>query len=205
MRSPFLFSGIYAILEPHRRDPLAYARALLAGGVRVVQVRAKSGVDRDLLRVLVSIVHGYNGIVIVNDEVDAAREADGLHLGQEDAARYDLAALRARLGGRIIGLSCGTPAEARRVDRAIVDYLGVGPIYTTNSKADAGGAIGVNGVRAVVTATNVPCVAIGGIDAANLARVKESGVQMAAIISALADAHDPQALACELTRIWSVS
>jgi thiamine-phosphate pyrophosphorylase len=205
MRSPFFFAGIYAILEPHRRDPLAYARALLAGGVRVVQVRAKSGVDRDLLRVLVPIVRGYNGIVIVNDDVDAALEADGLHLGQEDAARYDLRELRARLGDRILGLSCGTPVEAQRVDPRIVDYLGVGPIFTTHSKTDAGGAIGVNGVRAVATATHVPCVAIGGIDAANLVRVKESSVQMAAIISALADAHDPQALARELTQIWSGS
>ena len=205
MRSPFSFTGIYAILEPQRRESLAYARMLLAGGVRIVQVRAKSGVDRDLLRVLVPIVRGYNGIVIVNDDVDAALEADGLHLGQEDAAIYDLPALRARLGNRILGLSCGTPGEAQRVDPSIVDYLGVGPIFTTHSKADAGGAIGVNGVRAVATATNVPCVAIGGIDAANLARVKESGVQMAAIISALADARDPQALARELTQIWSGS
>ncbi len=205
MRSPFFFSGIYAILDPKRGDPIAYARALLAGGVRVVQVRAKSGIDRDLLRMLVSTVRGYNGIVIVNDDVDAALEADGVHLGQEDAARYDLPALRASIGNRILGLSCGTPLEAQRVDPAIVDYLGVGPIFTTRSKADAGAAIGISGVRAVVAVTNLPCVAIGGIDRTNVARVKESGAQMAAIISALADAHDPQMLARELTQIWSAS
>ena len=69
MRSPFFYSGIYAILEPQRRDPVAYTHALLAGGVRVVQVRAKTGLDRELLRALVPIVRGYNGIVIVNDDV----------------------------------------------------------------------------------------------------------------------------------------
>ena len=170
-----------------------------------MQVRAKTGLDRELLRALVPIVRGYNGIVIVNDDVDAALEADGVHLGQEDAARHDLAALRARLGRRVIGLSCGTPDEAWQADPQIVDYLGVGPIFTTRSKADAGGAIGVSGVRAVTAVAAVPCVAIGGIDATNLARAKESGVQMAAIISALAEAHDPRILAHELTQLWSAS
>jgi len=202
LRSPFLFSGIYAILEPQRRDPLAFARALFAGGVRVVQVRAKNGVDPLLVRSLVTLARGYKGSVIVNDDVDNALEADGVHLGQEDAATLDLVEIRARLGRRTIGLSCGTPAEARAVDTRIVDYLGVGPLFATRSKSDAGGAIGVSGAHAVIAATTLPCVAIGGIDRSNLWRARESGARMAAMISALADAAEPRAFARELTDLW---
>jgi len=202
MRSPFLFSGIYAIVEPQRRDPLAFAHALFEGGVRVVQVRAKNGLDPLLVRSLVRLARGYKGIVIVNDDLDVALEADGVHLGQEDAAALDLVAIRTRLGRRTIGLSCGTPAQARAVDTRIVDYLGVGPLFATRSKSDAGGAIGVSGAHAVIAATMLPCVAIGGIDRSNLVRARESGARMAAMISALADVAEPRAIASELTDLW---
>lgn len=205
MRPPFSYSGIYALVDPQRREPIAYTRALLEGGVRVLQVRAKAGIARDLLASLVALAHGYKGIVIVNDDVAAALAADGLHLGQEDARGVDLRALRAQLGSRIIGLSCGTPAEARAADPDCLDYLGVGPIFATRSKSDAGNAIGVSGVRAVVTATTLPCVAIGGIDKTNIRRARESNARMAAIISALADADDPQQLARELSSTWNAA
>ncbi len=142
------------------------------------------------------------GITIVNDDVALAERADGVHLGQEDAAEHDLRALRARLGTRIIGLSCGTPHEARAAD-AVVDYLGVGPIFATASKADAGGPIGVNGVRVVVAATSLPVAAIGGITLGSLGRVRESGAVMAAVISALAASDDPEASARAFVAAWS--
>jgi thiamine-phosphate diphosphorylase len=195
-------AGIYALVEPARHaDPARYLEALLDGGIRLFQIRAKAGLDRALLDRLVTLAHARDGVAIVNDDVELALRADGVHLGQEDAALHDLAAVRARLGARSIGLSCGTPAEARAARH--VDYLGVGPIFATASKADAGSPIGVNGVRVVVAATPLPVAAIGGITLASLPRVRETGATMAAVISALANAADPAAAARAFVQAWN--
>ncbi len=201
-----LLRGIYAIVEPDRHPGAlrSYVGALLAGGIRLFQVRAKPGPDPAALQTVCAAVHAEGGIVLVNDDPDGALAADGIHLGQEDLAALDPAALRSRLGGRIIGLSCGTPAEARAVPAVLrPDYLGVGPIFTTASKADAGGPIGVSGVRAVALATALPVAAIGGIGRADLGRVRESGAVMAAMISSLAGAADPAAEARACIAAWN--
>jgi len=197
------YSGIYALIDPGAQaEPLAFVDALLRGGIRLVQVRAKGGLAPALLQAVVARVRAVGGTAIVNDDVAAALLADGVHLGQEDAAGVDLRALRARLGGRTIGLSCGTPAEARAVVAGVVDYLGVGPIFATGSKADAGGPIGVNGVRVVVEATALPVAAIGGISPDSLPRVRETGAAMAAVISALASSTDPEGTARAMVAAW---
>lgn len=199
-----LLSGIYALLEPERvADPVAFTQALLAGGVRIVQVRAKRGIARDRLQAVVAAAHACGGIVIVNDDVELAAAADGVHLGQEDAMLHDLRAVRARLGARLIGLSCGTPAEAAALDPALIDYIGVGPIFATGTKADAGRPIGVSGVRAVANVAPVPAAAIGGIDLAAIPRVRESGVAMAAVLSALTAGDDVAATARAFVRAWN--
>ncbi len=204
MIDPARFAGVYALVDPAAHaEPLAYLDALLRGGVRLVQVRAKSGIAPELLRAAVARVRAHGGTAIVNDDVELALEADGVHLGQEDLAGHDLRALRARLGARAIGLSCGTPAEARAVPAGLVDYLGAGPIFATASKGDAGGPIGVNGVRVVVAATSLPVAAIGGITLAAVPRVRETGAAMAAVISALAGAPDPEATARAFVAAWS--
>ncbi len=198
-----IFRGVYALFDPAAEpDRAAYLDALLRGGIRLVQVRAKSGITVPALRVLVERIRAAGGTAIVNDDVDLALEADGVHLGQEDLAGHDLRALRARLGPRAIGLSCGTPAEARAIPAGLVDYVGAGPIFATASKSDAGLPIGVSGVRAVVEATALPVAAIGGITLAALPRVRETGAAMAAVISALAGAADPEATARAFVRAW---
>jgi thiamine-phosphate diphosphorylase len=85
----------------------------------------------------------------------------------------------------------------------LIDYLGAGPIFATTSKGDAGGPIGVNGVRVVVAATPLPVAAIGGITLASVARVRETGATMAAVISALAAAADPEATARAFVAAWA--
>jgi thiamine-phosphate pyrophosphorylase len=199
-------TGIYAIVEPARHPGAlaAYAGALIAGGIRLFQIRAKPRPEPDAVRIVCDLVHAAGGVVLVNDDVDGALAADGIHVGQEDLAAHDPATLRARLGHRIIGLSCGTPAEARAIPAALAaDYVGAGPIFATGSKADAGGPIGVGGVRAVVAATALPVAAIGGIARANLSRVRESGAVMAAMISSLATAPDPAAEARACVAAWN--
>jgi thiamine-phosphate pyrophosphorylase len=198
------FRGVYALIDPAAHAaPAAYLDALLRGGIRLVQIRAKAGIAPELLRTIVARIRAAGGTAIVNDDVDLALEADGVHLGQEDLAGHDLRALRARLGGRAIGLSCGTPAEARAVPPGLVDYLGAGPIFATASKGDAGRPIGVNGVHVVVEATALPVAAIGGISLATVPRVRETGAAMAAVISALAAASDPEAAARAFVRAWA--
>jgi len=198
------FRGVYVLIDPAAHtDPAAYLDALLRGGIRLVQIRAKGGIAPVALRTLVARIHAAGATAIVNDDVELAMGADGVHLGQEDLAGHDLRALRARLGARAIGVSCGTPAEARAIPPGLVDYVGAGPIFATPSKSDAGGPIGVNGVRAVVEATPLPVAAIGGISLEALPRVRETGAAMAAVISALAAAADPESTARAFVRAWA--
>jgi thiamine-phosphate pyrophosphorylase len=194
--------GVYALVDPERAEPIAFTEALLRGGIRLIQIRAKRGIDGATLVAVVARVRAAGGIAIVNDDVRLARLADGVHLGQEDAAELDLRALRTALRDGIIGLSCGTPQEARAADPALIDYVGAGPAFATPSKADAGLPIGLNGVRAVVEATPLPCAAIGGIELANIARIHETGAAMPAVLSALIG-PDPEAAARELVARWN--
>src|ERR1700676_4283887 len=194
--------GIYALVDPGAAEPIAFTAALLRGGIRLVQVRAKDGIDAATLLAIVARVRAAGGLTLVNDDVRLARLADGVHLGQEDAALLDLAQLRCAFPQAIIGLSCGTPAEARAADPALIDYLGVGPIFGSASKDDAGPPIGVSGVRAVVEATTLPCAAIGGIGLDEIARVRATGAPMAAVLSALMR-DDTEAAARELVARWN--
>jgi thiamine-phosphate pyrophosphorylase len=196
--------GLYALVEPGRAEPVAFTEALLRGGIRLFQVRAKDGIDGATLLAIVARVRAAGGVALVNDDVRLARLADGVHLGQEDAAELDLVQLRDALRGGIIGLSCGTPQEARAADPALIDYVAAGPVFATPSKHDAGPPIGLSGTRAVVEATALPCAAIGGIGPSTIARVRETGAAMAAVISALV-CDDPEAAARELVARWDAA
>jgi len=196
--------GAYALVDPARSEPIAYVEALLRGGVRLFQVRAKNGIDGATLLAIVARVRASGGVALINDDVRLARLADGVHLGQEDAAELDLVQLRRALRGGIIGLSCGTPQEARAADPALIDYVAAGPVFATPSKHDAGPPIGISGTHAVAAATTLPCAAIGGIGPATIARVRETGAAMAAVISALV-CDDPEAAARELVARWDAA
>jgi thiamine-phosphate pyrophosphorylase len=199
-----LLRGVYALIDPDRVEPIGFTEALLRAGIRLVQIRAKSGIDGTTLIAIASRVRAAGGLAIVNDDVRLARLADGVHLGQEDAAALDLPALRRALAPRIIGLSCGTPQEARAADPALIDYVGAGPVFASPSKHDAGEPIGLSGVRAVVEATTLPVAAIGGIASADIARIPETGAAMAAVIGALV-CDDPESAARELIARWSAA
>lgn len=197
-------SGIYGIVDSVlTSDPLVLVDLMLEAGIRVLQYRAKSGVRREVLGGMLERTRAHGAALIVNDDFDAALEADGWHAGQEDLAHYDVRAVRARLGRRLFGVSCATPAEARAAEAGGADYVGVGPFAATGSKADAGLAIGVPGVAAVVRATQLPVVAIGGIGLANEAQVRVTGAAMAAVISAIAGAPDRAAAARLLVARWT--
>jgi thiamine-phosphate pyrophosphorylase len=196
--------GVYALVDPDRVEPIAFTEALLRGGIRLVQIRAKNGIDGTTLIAIVGRVRAAGGIALVNDDVRLARLADGVHLGQEDAAVLDLPQLRLALRNGIIGLSCGTPQEARAADPALFDYVAAGPVFATPSKHDAGLPIGLSGTRAVAEATSLPCAAIGGIGLNTIARVRETGADMAAVIGALI-CDDVEAAARALVERWEAA
>ena len=200
---PFAHRGIYAIVDTGvEAKPERLTQAVVDAGVTLVQLRAKGGVDRDLVLRLGTIAHAGGAQLVVNDDIEAALLADGVHLGIEDCAGVDLAEVRRRLDGKILGLSCGTPEEVRAAGAAGADYSGTGPIFGTSSKGDAGAPIGISGVRAVVAAATIPVVAIGGITLARIPQVRESGAIIAAVISALAG-NDPGAAARALIDAWN--
>jgi thiamine-phosphate pyrophosphorylase len=198
------FAGIYGIVDREvGGDPFAILDAMLDAGISIVQYRAKAGVSRDIVRAMHVRTRAAGARLIVNDDLEAALEADGVHLGQEDLAGNDIGRVRARLGSRLLGVSCGVPAEARVAEAAGADYVGVGPYNATASKDDAGAAIGPAGLAAVVRATRLPVVAIGGIGCADIPAVAASGAAMAAVISAIARAEEPQTAARALVRTWA--
>jgi len=176
---------------------------VLAAGVRIVQYRNKSGVDHLLVRELRARASRSDAFLIVNDDLEAGLEADGFHAGQEDLARLDPRRVRERLGARLFGVSCGTPAEARSATQAGADYLGVGPFAPTSTKSDAGPPLGEAGLRAVAAASPLPVAAIGGITRSDLPALVRAGARMAAVVSAIARAPDPEAAARELIAAWA--
>jgi len=198
--------GIYAIVNDGP-DAIAIARAALDAGVGIVQYRAKAGVVVATARAIVAAAREAGALAIVDDDVEAARTFgfSGVHLGPDDDGFGRVGDVRARLGaGAVVGLSAGTPEEARAAHAAGADYLGVGAVYATASKADAGPPIGLEGLaRVAAAALDMPVAAIGGIGIARIAVVRATGVAMAAVISAISDAPDPRAAADALVRAWN--
>ncbi|HEY4434245.1 MAG TPA: thiamine phosphate synthase [Candidatus Cybelea sp.] len=199
-----LLHGIYAILNEDA-EVVARAEALLAAGIRIVQYRPKSAFRAETLRRLNVLARRYDALLILNDDWRRAIEfdCDGVHLGPGDDGFDEPAAVRASAQERLIGLSCGTAGEVARAG-ADVDYLGVGSVFATSSKADAGAPIGLENLRAFAAQTRLPVAAIGGIGLQNLAAVRETGVAMAAVVSALC-APDANEAARRLLRAWSRS
>lgn len=186
---------LYAIVDPldTGRSPTDLAAALLAGGARVLQLRLKAATSRELLdvaRAIRALTRPAGGLLLVNDRPDVAHaaEADGVHLGEDD---LPIAAARVVLApGAIIGLSTHDVAQARAAAAAGADYLGIGPIFTTTTKANALAAGGLALVREVRAAVSLPLVAIGGITPDTALAVRTAGADAVAMIGALVRAPD---------------
>ncbi|MDF2096392.1 thiamine phosphate synthase [Aquibaculum arenosum] len=197
MTRPTFDLSVYLVIGPGdcagRRMSDVVARAL-AGGATLVQLRDKEASDHDMLALgeaLIPLCRAARVPLIVNDRLDVALAlgADGLHLGQDDD---EAAAARARLGeDRILGVSAANAAELARVPLYAVDYIGVGPVFATSSKPDAGEAIGLEGVAAMRRLTDKPLVGIGGISTDRATAVIEAGANGVAVVSAIGGAEDP--------------
>ncbi len=180
------------------RDTRTVATAALDGGATVIQLRDKTASTRTLIeegRMLRDLTRERGALFIVNDRVDVALavEADGAHVGQEDMP----AELARKLLGphRILGVSAATVEEAEEAVKGGADYLGVGPIYPSLGKPDAGPATGVQLLVDLAQRYALPLVAIGGITPENAAEVIRAGASGVAVITAVVSANDIAAAA----------
>lgn len=197
--------GLYAIVDPERcggRDPVEVAEAILRGGCALLQVRAKRLADRDrlaLMRAVRARARARGVPFVVNDRPDLAVlvAADGLHLGQDD---LPIAEARRIVGSMTIGRSTHDLAQVRAAIAEGADLIGFGPVFATTSKESPDPVVGVAGLADAVRASPVPVVAIGGITEASAAGVLEAGATLAAVISAIGEARDPEGAARALHR-----
>ncbi|HEX2093216.1 MAG TPA: thiamine phosphate synthase [Longimicrobiaceae bacterium] len=176
------------------RTVVDVVRAALRGGAPAVQLRAKTETAREtveLARVLREETRAAGALLFVNDRVDIAlvADADGAHVGDEDIPVA--AARRIVPPGFLLGRSADTPEEAIRAREDGANYVGVGPVYETASKDDAGSPVGLARITAVARVAGIPVVGIGGISEDNAAAVARAGADGVAVIRAVMAAPDP--------------
>lgn len=177
------------------------ARALVGGGASWIQVREKSLAPREYLeqsrRVVAAVkssseersrggrVTRARVLVMINDRVDIAMAsgADGVHVGRDDLPPDEARALMGP--GAIIGVSTHSLEEGTRAADLPVDYVAIGPVFSTTTKADSEPVVGVETVRRLSAAVRLPVVGIGGIGPENAKQVMEAGAAAVAVISAL--------------------
>jgi len=164
--------------------------AAVRGGATMVQLRLKNVDPRELVRVARALVETVPVPIIVNDRADiaVAAGAAGVHVGVDDVPAR---ALRPVVpAGFIIGASVGNDAEVPFATGA--DYVGIGPVFSTASKPDAGDAIGAAEFARLARLTGLPAVAIGGIDTTNCRALLDAGANGVAVIRAIFAASDPE-------------
>ena len=194
---------LYAVTDRHwlnGRTLLEVVRESLDGGVTMLQLREKTleeGAFLEEARALQALCRKRHVPLIVNDNVDIARamDADGVHVGQSDMEALDV---RARLGpDKIIGVSAHSVEEALLAEKHGADYLGVGAMFPTGSKADVQ-ELPYETLKDICAAVSIPVVAIGGISQENVVKLAGSGICGVAVISAIYAAKNIKSAAEEL-------
>jgi thiamine-phosphate pyrophosphorylase len=175
------------------RSNVDVVTAMLDAGVRIIQYREKSkkmGLKYEECLRLRVMTREAGAALIVNDDIDLALlvGADGVHVGQED---LPVAAVRMLVGEKMaIGLSTHSPEQARAAVAHGVDYIGVGPIFATQTKDDVCAPVGLDYLDFVAREIDLPFVAIGGIKEHNLAEVAAHGARCLALVTEITQAQD---------------
>lgn len=188
-RFPKLYPIVDAEVLAARSIPvLEFARALRASGITMLQYRDKRGGDQTILRnaeLMGEMFEGEGRRLMMNDRADLMMLArwDGVHVGQDDLPPDDA---RIVIGdGRVVGVSTHTEEQVRAADATSADYVAIGPVFATATKANAAPVVGLEGVRRARALTAKPLVAIGGITRANARSVIEAGADSVAVIGGL--------------------
>jgi len=184
------------------RTDAEVARLAYEGGAETVQLRMKNASGRSMLaqaKKIREIAYEMNRIFIVNDRVDVAMAsgADGVHLGQDDMPLEDARLLMG--DDAIIGITVSNVEEAVEAYEGGADYLGIGSIFTTTTKPDAGQGIGLDAIVSIREAVpDIILVAIGGINQGNIKDVIRAGADAAAVVSAVVAQEDIRKAAHDL-------
>ncbi len=199
--------SLYLVLDAEacetRENLLRVAEEALAAGITILQLRShhrdwKKRLWYETALALKRLCAPHRVPLIIDNEVDiaVAVDADGVHVGQHDLPAF---VVRRLIGAeKIIGLSTSDVAQVKKARAQPVDYIGMGPVYATTSKADADPPIGLDTLREMVAEKTLPGVAIGGIGADNARAVRETGAQGIAFISAICNAPDITAAVAKL-------
>lgn len=183
------------------RDNITVVSSMLEAGIKIVQYREKDKYKKEKYEECLKIrelTRKYNALFIVNDDLDIAisTEADGLHIGQDD---LPIEAVRNIVGDSlIVGLSTHSIEQANSAYKKDVDYIGVGPIFTTKTKKDVCSAVGLEYLDYVVKNIDMPFVAIGGIKMQNIEEVIEHKAKTIAMITEIVGASDIKKICIEL-------
>ena len=177
------------------KDLLSIIREAAEAGATLIQLRAKILKTREFVEIAskaMKLLKPIDVPLIINNRVDIALScgADGVHLGQDD---LPLPAARKLLGkDRLIGISVNTVSEAMEAESEGADYLGVGPVFFTESKPDFRPILGPEGLKTIFQNVRIPILAVGGINAENAKNIMDSGADGIAVISAVLAASDIQ-------------
>ena len=186
--------GLYLVMT----DPLIgyekLAETAVGCGVRVIQLRMKHARRDDILdaaRAVRRITEGSDTLFIVNDDPEIACEAraDGVHVGQDDMPPSDIRRLYPAL--KYVGLSTHSPAQVIAANKEPVDYIGVGPVYATPTKDIPDPTLGLETMSEMISLSDRPAVAIGGINSDNIADVRRFGARNFAVVRAVCQSARP--------------
>jgi thiamine-phosphate pyrophosphorylase len=193
------FSSVYVILDAASVAPgrlMDIAQEILEAGARPVQYRDKTASSRELLergRELVERARAAGAAMIINDRADIAMMcgAAGVHVGQDDIG---VEAARTVCGaGRMVGVSTHSLEQVRAADRTSADYIAIGPIFQTTTKANPDPVVGLDTISQARKLTSKPLVAIGGITLDNAAEVWQAGADCVAVARDILGAKSPGA------------
>ena len=182
--------------EDHRPTLVDRVAAAVRGGATSVQVRLKNATPREVVEITKAIISRVPVPVIVNDRADIALAAGaaGVHVGEAD---LPVAAVRRFAPADfIIGASLGSDGELPNAKDA--DYVGIGPVFGSDSKSDAGTAIGVDGFKRLAALVTHPAVAVGGITADRALQITVHGAVGVAVINAIFKTDDPETATREI-------
>lgn len=188
--------GVYLVTEP-LADLASVVAEAVSGGIDLVQVRDKAADTASLINTIQDIRRRVSVPIIVNDDLDAATRADGVHLGADDLPPTE--ARRVLGAAAIVGWSINDPAQLDDAEQvAACDYVAVSPVWATSTKPDHQTPLGLNGLRTIAQRTDRPVVAIGGVNAARAVEAVAAGADAVAVVTAITRSADPRRAAAEL-------